>query len=231
MNVTVHSFDQYSPEWDSIRCGRITASEAGPYMIGHADRDKKARHSYICELLAERAGHVRRQVYTDDIKRGNALEEHARRRYELITGNVVTEVGFISHNTLPAGCSPDGLVDDDAEGEGGIEIKCPGAGKHTSWLLAGVLPGEHEYQVHMSLALSGRKWWDFFSYCPIAEYEKRRDEWQVIHLEEGWLMPFLVRIYPTKLTELISDGLERMSKEYAEQESRMAEILERQANR
>jgi hypothetical protein len=38
-------------------------------------------------------------------------EEAARAAYCALTGQVVTQVGFVSHDELRAGCSPDGIIE------------------------------------------------------------------------------------------------------------------------
>ena len=61
-----------------------------------------------------------------------------------------------------AGASPDGLIGAD----GAIEIKCPTSTTHLQWMLAGVVPEQHIYQMLWQMACSGRKWCDFVSFDP-----------------------------------------------------------------
>ena len=77
-------------------------------------------------------------------------------------GVAVEQTGFVAHDTLLAGCSPDGLVDWD----GLIEIKCPfNSANHIETLLRG-MPDEHRAQVQGQMWITGRQWCDFVSYDP-----------------------------------------------------------------
>ena len=93
---------------------------------------------------------------------GTEQEAAARAAYERVTGISVEETGFVAHDTLMAGCSPDGLADWD----GLIEIKCPfNTGVHIDTLLNG-MPAEHAPQVQGQMWITGRQWCDFVSYDP-----------------------------------------------------------------
>jgi hypothetical protein len=95
------------------------------------------------------------------MERGILLEPEARAAYEAESGLLVDTVGFIVHDELMTGASPDGLIGED----GGIEIKCPGAAAHLDYL-RGEIPSDYKLQVIHSLWLTGRQWWDFASYSP-----------------------------------------------------------------
>ena len=94
---------------------------------------------------------------------GHEVEQFARDAYELETGNVVQQVGFIEHQEFPfAGASPDGLIDDD----GGLELKCPRDSRiHLDRFLSGV-PSEYIPQIQGCMWVTGRQWWHFASYDP-----------------------------------------------------------------
>jgi hypothetical protein len=93
---------------------------------------------------------------------GTEQEPAARAAYERVTGTSVEETGFVAHDTLLAGCSPDGLVDWD----GLIEIKCPyNSANHIETLLRG-MPDEHIPQVQGQMWITGRQWCDFVSFDP-----------------------------------------------------------------
>jgi hypothetical protein len=94
--------------------------------------------------------------------RGIEVEADAFAAYELETCTVVQKVGFLTHNELAAGCSPDGIIGDF---EGGLELKCPRAANHLAYVRGGKLPSEYAYQIAHSLWLTGLPWWDFASYC------------------------------------------------------------------
>ncbi len=85
---------------------------------------------YICELIASK--HYLGPM--DDLsgpanaamRNGINLEPKARAAYELVTGNTVTQTGFIISGRV--GCSPDGLIGED----GMLEAKCPEGKAHVN---------------------------------------------------------------------------------------------------
>jgi hypothetical protein len=50
--------------------------------------------------------------------------------------------------------------------DGGLEIKCPKTSTHLKWLMAGVVPEEHQGQMYWNMLCCDRDWWDFVSYDP-----------------------------------------------------------------
>lgn len=84
--------------------------------------------------------------------------------YEGLTGNMATRVGFIAHNTIMAGCSPDGVLDDC---RGGLELKCPKQATHLGYLRGNkVCPPEYVPQLVHSMWVTGAEYWDFMSFDP-----------------------------------------------------------------
>lgn len=158
--------DQYSDAWWTARRGIPTASEFSrictPAKLAYAAGAK----SYICELIADRLrddyGAPVDEYVSAAMVKGKTLEPEARKFYGLIRGVKPVQAGFCLSDCRRIGCSPDALVGED----GGLEGKSPEPRTHVAWLLAGVVPPEHVAQVHGSLIVTGRKWWDFMSYCP-----------------------------------------------------------------
>lgn len=100
------------------------------------------------------------------MEQGMKLEAESRCAYELeFAPAPVTEAGFVLHDSGLFGGSPDALVGD----VGGCEIKCPLLATHVGYVRAGVLPDAYKNQCHGYLIVTGRKWWDFFSYARGAE--------------------------------------------------------------
>lgn len=217
-----HEIIQGTPEWFAIRAGRITASEIGPFVCGSGKVADKAKAKLIYKKMAELAGEFEDVFPNDAMKRGTALEPIARREYARITGHEVEEIGFISHESQPLGCSPDGLIGS----EGGLEIKCPSASTHISWLLEGGLPDEHKWQVHMSMVLSERRWWSFFSFSPrVTQWTKTREAWVCDEWEPGPLPPLHAVVTWDRFTDDLKAGLEDLCGMYADIKGRMARIL------
>jgi hypothetical protein len=102
---------------------------------------------------------------------GEFNEDGAVSEYEMETGNRVEKVGFITAEVAQpgevdqsgvgwAGCSPDGLINDD----GGLEAKCP-FGKRDKGDLLPLEDQPHYYdQVQFSLWVTGRKFWHFYQW-------------------------------------------------------------------
>lgn len=157
---------QGSPEWFEARRGIATASGMSKLITAEFARPSESMLPYIYELLADKyTGGVPLGVesYTSRaMQDGIDLEAEARKCYKFIAaGEEVSEVGFCVSDDGRFGCSPDGLVGED----GGLELKCPLPKTHIRYLVENRLPAEYKAQVHGSMIVTGRKWWDFMSYA------------------------------------------------------------------
>ena len=154
---------QRTDEWRQVRCGKITASRMNAVMNTLKNGDSGAeRRKYIGELVCERlTGEPTPHFQNAAMQHGTELEPLARQAYELETGNLVDEVGFYEHPTIPnAGASPDGLIGDD----GLIEIKCPETYTHIETLRTGEIKQDYIYQMQWQMECTSRKWCDFVSF-------------------------------------------------------------------
>ena len=155
--------EQRSPEWFAARCGIATASNFAKVLSTIKSGESAERRNYRIKLALERITRTVEESYQNEAMRiGIEREPQARIAYEASTGNMADEVGFCLHGELECGASPDGLIDDD----GGLEIKCPTPGKHFEYLRASGEPPEYTAQIQGCIWVTGRKWWDFVSYCP-----------------------------------------------------------------
>lgn len=161
--MTVIDVPQRSPEWFAARLGRLTASALGDAFATTKSGYSTSRRNLRLRLVLERlTGKSQESGYTNAaMERGVLLEPEARAAYEAESGLLVDEVGFIIHDELLTGASPDGLIGED----GGIEIKCPGAAAHLDYL-KGQVPQDYILQIAHSLWLTGRAWWEFASWNP-----------------------------------------------------------------
>ncbi len=188
---------QQSPEWWQARRGIPTASEFSRIITPKKMELSAAADGYICELI----GDLHRLTPPEPFQRapsraiqnGIDTEPEARNWYSLEHGCDVQQVGFCLMDDGRFGCSPDGLID----AQGGLELKCPEPKTQVEYLLAGTLPDAYKAQVHGSLIVTGRAWWDFMSYCP-------------------GLKPFLVRVTQDKYTEALRAALEVFWTRYQE---------------
>ena len=165
--MKIISVAQRSDAWFAARRGLPTCSRFGSILTPKTGKPASAQDALINELIAEsivppESGFVRPPFISEEMEQGMKLEAEARCAYELEYAKLpVTEAGFILHDSGMFGGSPDALVGD----VGGCEIKCPLAATHVGYIRAGVLPDAYRCQVHGSLIVTGRAWWDFFSYA------------------------------------------------------------------
>lgn len=159
----IHEVGQGEAEWLQLRIGKVTASELSSLVTPEFKiRDGATPHTYLCEKVAEAwRGKALPGFSTWETEQGQLLEDEARGWYCLThTDHKLRNVGFVEGDDGRCGASPDALLGDD----GGLELKCPQPTNHVRYLLAGVVPKDYITQVHMSLCVTGRKWWRFVSY-------------------------------------------------------------------
>lgn len=155
--------DQGTQEWHKDRAGKVTASRFKDVMAKIKTGEAATRRNYKMQLVTERLTGLPVETYKNSaMEWGTAQEPLARLAYESKYGELVQQQGFLTHLTVDAGCSPDGLIGTD----GGIEIKCPFSSLiHVETLLNG-MPSEHTAQVQGAMWITGRKWWEFVSFDP-----------------------------------------------------------------
>lgn len=158
-----YDIEQGTPEWLSLRCGILTASEIKLIItptLKVASNDKERAH--LLELLAQRiTGYTEPRFVSDDMLRGHEDEIEARIKYAEHYAPV-KECGFITRNMggIVIGYSPDGLVGDD----GLIECKSRRQKYQVETILSGEVPAEYMLQIQTGLLVSGRKVLELVSY-------------------------------------------------------------------
>lgn len=155
---------QGTEEWFAARAGKVTASRIADVLATIKSGESAARRNYRTQLVCERlTGKIEETFSNSHMERGIALEPYAREAYELQTGSIVEQVGFIDHPAIQmSGASPDGLVGSD----GSIEIKCPTPANHIEYLLGKEPPSKYKPQMTWQMLCAERQWVDFVSYCP-----------------------------------------------------------------
>lgn len=155
--------EQRSADWFQARLGKLTGSRAGDMLATIKTGEAAARRDLRMQLLCERLTNTSQEDgYVNAVmQRGIDLEPEARAAYEVLTGNLVQEVGFVEHNTVQAGCSPDGYV---GEFDGLVSIKCPKSATHLLYLRSQTIPTEYLGQVLHELWITGARWYHFVSY-------------------------------------------------------------------
>lgn len=171
-----NEYAQHSVDWSLARSGIPTASEFDALVTPDFKiRTGEMPKSYLAKKVAEAwQGGPLASFNTFDMDIGAILEDEAKPWYALEFGQTIESVGFITTDDGRVGCSPDGLLTiaipkdgqlpDFREETGGIEIKCPAAHTHVSYVLKGELPKDYTAQVHGSMFVTGCKWWKFLSY-------------------------------------------------------------------
>ena len=190
---------QRSSEWFAQRWGLATASKFNDVLAKTKSGYAATRKNYMAQLLIER---LTPPPTEDNGWKNEAMvfgidnEPVARLAYELETGNTVVEAFFEKHETLQAGASPDGYINDD----GLLEIKVPNLATHLETLRTQDIPKQYIAQVQGQMWITGREWCDFVSYTPYLENDAQlfikrvpRDR-KFIHELEAEVKQFLIEL-------------------------------------
>lgn len=195
--MILETADQRTDDWYAARCGKATASRFKDAIAAlKSGAPAQAQRDYLTELVVERLTQQPIQRFQNAAMTwGTEQEPAARAAYECVTGISVEETGFVAHDTLMAGCSPDGLVDWD----GLVEIKCPwNTAVHIETLLNG-MPAEHMPQLQGQMWITGRQWCDFVSYDPRMPAELQ------LHVQRINRDPAYVADLERRVTEFLAE--------------------------
>lgn len=182
-----YDLEQGTQEWLDVRKNRLTASHATAIAA-----NGKGLETYLKKKVLDIIGAAAKRFYGSDMERGDELEPIARMKYEFERKVDVVECGFITYGEF-AGASPDGLVMEDPEGKGAIEIKARNNEKHLELLLGGKLESGVLNQMNMVMWIGDLTWCDFISYNENFKqsiFIKRvyRDEAYIKKLEVGTMV-------------------------------------------
>tara|TARA_R100001086_G_scaffold238923_1_gene163988 strand:+ start:766 stop:1449 length:684 start_codon:yes stop_codon:yes gene_type:complete len=169
------NLEQRTPEWHALRAGRVGSSDAkavtGKLKSGGepaARRDLRTRVA-----LSTFGVTVAENSYTNaDMARGISAEKLIISQVEVLRGEPITEMGYIAHDDLPVGASPDGLIGS-GPGSGIIEAKAPRSAIQIAlWSRAddrdsglGAVPARHHQQLLHLLFVTERDWVTYASFC------------------------------------------------------------------
>ena len=163
--MKVYDMKQGSEEWWAARKGVPTVSKFDSVITAKTAKPCSKMKTYMYSLIEEIAlngdPEFRSSFTSKAMQNGTNTEDEARLYFELETGLKVKQVGFCMDDDNRFGCSPDGLIGED----GGLELKAPMLKTQAGYLDEGVLPDAYKQQVHGSLAVTGRSYWIFYSYC------------------------------------------------------------------
>jgi hypothetical protein len=186
--MIISPHEQGTDAWLAARLGKPSAS-CFSKLITMTGKPSASADAYINQLLGERLTGKSEPHYTSEAMiLGSEREPLARADYEFITGNKVDQFGFILDDSQSYGCSPDGLIGDD----GGLEVKCPAQTTQAGYWRdkqSGVK--KYYQQIQGCMWVTGRKWWDFFSYHPDMPHvlvRVKRDQDYIDKLSEQVLL-------------------------------------------
>src|SRR3990167_3329387 len=163
--MKILDFPQGTPEWFAARAGRVTASRISDVLAKIKSGEAAARRDYRAQIVAEiLTGTAQDGSYISaEMQWGMDQEPITRSAYELATGMLVDQVGFVLHPTIDrAGMSPDGIVGRD----GLLEIKAPKTATHLQYLLTGTVPATYQPQMLWQMACAEAAFCDFVSFDP-----------------------------------------------------------------
>ncbi len=160
---------QYTPEWDAVKCGVLSASKIEkiltPSTLKFAENGgcRELVDNIACQRLTQK---LHPEFISYDMRRGLIEEQSAR---DLYSENYapVKECGFITNDKwgFTLGCSPDGLVNESTDGEGGIEVKSRLPKLQFGVVRVAKVPDDFRFQIQTTLLITERRWWDFISYA------------------------------------------------------------------
>ena len=156
--------EQGSPEWHSLRLGKVTASRVVNVLPGVKGKYLAGRKNYMSELICEiLTGKHAEHFVSGPMQWGTDTEPLGRTGFEIETGLLVKEVAFATHPTIKDfGASPDGLIGDNS----GIEIKCPETAQHIDVLLNHKVKRDYVIQMNVNMICTERNEWYYVDFDP-----------------------------------------------------------------
>jgi hypothetical protein len=155
--------EQGTEEWKAARAGIATASTFADVLATIKSGEAAARRNLRARLVVERlTGCIVEGFQSAPMRQGIEREPMARDAHMARTGAWVKQVGFIRHDSIECGASPDGLIDDD----GALEIKCPELATHLAYLRLKAEPPEYTAQIQGVMWVAERSYCDFVSFNP-----------------------------------------------------------------
>jgi YqaJ-like viral recombinase domain len=158
--------EQRTPEWTKARLGRLTSTGANAMLAnGRGGAESTQRRNLRLQLVLERiTGRSQEKDFKSQAMQDGADREfEAQAIYEGISGRLLNTTGFVAHDSLMAGCSPDGYLGDF---QGIVEIKCPIPATHLEYLRTGTVPTDYLRQIQHQLWITDAAWCDWLSYQP-----------------------------------------------------------------
>lgn len=181
-------------DWINARVGVVTASKFDKIITNKTAKLSDTSTKYAWEVIAEQIlGFPMDGASSAFMQRGTLLERKAIEYYELQRDIETAPGGLVLRDDRRVGCTPDRFVGTD----GLLEIKCPSAAVHVSYLLGGnEIAMQYRAQVQGQIMLAEREWNDTLSYhpdMPAALVRVHRDD-VFIHALQTALEQFLAHV-------------------------------------
>lgn len=167
----VFGVDRYTTTKTGKNAGQQRQVEGWSALVKEAMEAERVYHwgdtarGYMLEVIsATITGIDRVGGSSSAMERGKDLEADAIDRYEAVKFVDVGKGRIMRKDGTLIGATPDGFVENDPEGPGIIEVKCPDAKNHLDTFLSRTLPEQYIEQVQGQLWISGRQWCDFISF-------------------------------------------------------------------
>ena len=172
MQPKFYDMEQNTPEWLSLRLGKVTSSANATFManVDKGTWGEPAKRLALQIALERITGNRSENGYTNEhMQRGHDQEGIARELYEMHHFVNVENGGFFESDCRRYGDSPDGLVSD----EGVIEIKSVIAPVHYANIKRAGHDPAYTWQIVGHMDCTNRAWVDFISYCAEFPEEKQ----------------------------------------------------------
>ncbi|MBQ0364982.1 YqaJ viral recombinase family protein [Providencia rettgeri] len=162
MKPIFHDVEQNSDDWESLRVGKVTSSNAPLFMANYGKAFGDPAKKYALQIALERITGAKAEYnYSNKhMERGHEQEPIARMLYEDTTFSYVLNGGFFDCGDY--GDSPDGIVENS---KGIIEIKSVIASVHYATLTRNSFDPSYKWQLISHLDCTQMDWVDFVSYC------------------------------------------------------------------
>jgi len=152
--IVYKDIKQRSEEWHELKHGKVGGTLSKGLFV-KSDTLMIDILSQITEDYEPSEGYI-----SSDMQRGIDLEPFA---LEALSKEIFIEfqqVGFLQNSAIPIlGISPDGITEDETIQ---VEIKCPGAKKHTETILADEIPQDNIHQVLHAFTVNPKLVWMYF---------------------------------------------------------------------
>jgi len=160
-----HEVEQGTEDWFSLRFGRATSSNFGTIMANYGKAFGAPARDYALKIVLEGMSgtNVTESFSNGWMEQGTEREPLAIMAYEEANFIEVKSGAFYSHDSLPFGGSPDGIIE---IGNGGIEVKCPKFNTHYATIKRGGYDPSYKWQLIGNIWLCDLDFIDFISYCP-----------------------------------------------------------------